>query len=121
MGYRAHVCTTYQVRYSERCDFYYEDFYPLSDFFHKYTYHDADLDRNIEILGYWSESGDVWELDRRGLSQLVSQLRDEEYKFPEELEEHLAKLPARDVLADKFEIWLETGDKENEFVRVEWF
>lgn len=121
MGYRAHVCTTYQVRYSQNCDFYNGDFYPLFGFLRRYSYHDGKLNVDIDLLSYSDDSDDVWELDRTALEGLVAQLRNPEHRFPEELEECLRTLPSREVLADKFEGWLRNGDRENDFVRVEWF
>lgn len=91
MGYRAHVCTTYRVQYGTGCF----------------------------SAGACDAEETVMELSREGLGSLVASLENGE--APEETDAVLDAGYTREDLISVFREWLDSSDKSNGFIRIEWF
>lgn len=118
MGYRAHVCTTYQVRYgsgffsADSCD-------AVNRLLVSYEYLDGGGYRK-NLVEYCDQEEAVIELSRKGLESLVESLEGEFFN-PKELDALSGIGYSRENLADIFKWWLEFADKSNSFIRIEWF
>ena len=118
MGYRAHVCTTYQVMYgagffsADACD-------AVNRLLVSYEYLDGGGYRK-NLVEYCDQEESVIELSRKGLESLVESLEGESFN-PKELDALSGIGYSRENLADIFKLWLESADKSNSFIRIEWF
>lgn len=118
MGYRAHVCTTYKVRYgsgyfsADACD-------AVNRLLVSYEYLDGGGYRK-SLVEYCDQEEAVIELSRKGLESLVESLEGEFFN-PKELDALSGIGYSRENLADVLKRWLESADKSNSFIRIEWF
>ena len=118
MGYRAHVFTTYQVRYgsgffsANACD-------AVNRLLVSYEYLDGGGYRK-NLVEYCDQEESVIELNRKGLESLVESLG-KKFFNPKELDALSGIGYSRENLADVFKRWLKSADKSNNFIRIEWF
>lgn len=118
MGYRAHVCTTYQVRYgsgffsADACD-------AVNRLLVSYEYLDDGGDRK-SLVEYCDQEEAIVEISRKGLESLVESLEGESFN-QKELDALSGIGYSMENLADVFKRWLESADKSNSFIRIEWF
>jgi hypothetical protein len=118
MGYRAHVCTTYKVRYGEGlfshcCE-------ELSSFLNDYNYIDWQTGESRPLVEWEDAEKTAIELSREGLKQLVKDIEEDADDLPY-IPDKLSKVCDYESLAGIFTGWLETADPDNGFVRIEWF
>lgn len=114
MGYRAHVCTRYEVKYD--IGVLKNNAEAIEKLLSERTYLD---DKNYEhpILNWVSENGESMEIDPQGLQQLVNDIENEEVC----LADYGIENDDVEEVADTFVRWLNIYDKTNDFIRVEWF
>lgn len=117
MGYRAHVCTTYQVQYGTGC-FSAGACDAVNRLLENYEYPDGDGGRK-SLVEYCDAEETVMELSREGLGSLVVSLENGE--APEETDAVLDAGYTREDLISVFREWLDSSDKSNGFIRIEWF
>lgn len=84
-----------------------------------YEYLDRDGYRK-SLVEYCDQEEAVIELSRKGLESLVESLEGESFN-PKELDALSGIRYSRENLADVFKRWLESADKSNSFIRIEWF
>lgn len=118
MGYRAHVCTTYQVRYGSGC-FSADACDAVNSLLEQFVYRD-EAGRGKHVTEYFDSEESVMELDRRGLELLASELENGRVDSPETETLSGCGYP-KESLAGIFRGWLESADKSNNFIRIEWF
>ncbi len=118
MGYRAHVCTTYQVQYgggsfsAGACG-------PVNALLLGYEYTGMDGVRR-GIVEYCDSEETVMELSREGLESLVLALEKGGYGAGEV--GRLAEAGyTTEHLAGVLQGWLDSADRSNGFIRIEWF
>lgn len=117
MGYRAHVCTTYRVQYGTGC-FSAGACDAVNRLLENYEYQDGDGGRK-SLVEYCDAEATVMELSREGLGSLVASLENGE--APEETDAVLDAGYTRADLISVFREWLDSSDKSNGFIRIEWF
>ena len=117
MGYRVHVCTTYQVQYGTGC-FSAGACDAVNRLLENYEYHDGDGCRK-SLVEYCNSEETVMELSREGLESLVASL--EKGMVQEVTESVLDAGYTREDLISTFREWLDSADKSNNFIRIEWF
>lgn len=107
MGYRAHVCTRFDVRYGSGCFC---------------AAHCDDVNHLLYESGaveYADPEESIFELNPDRLRLLADELG------RGEMDSEVASRFGGDVtpgeLADVFLRWLEEADKDNGFIRIEWF
>lgn len=115
MGYKAHVCTTYKVRYDSGSFNHKID--ELERLLNCYTFREGENGSEIPLVKSISDDGASMELSPDGLKQLVDDLiagKIDSSGFP------FADYCQAEVAAI-FEAWLDSYDKSNDFIRIEWF
>lgn len=117
MGYRVHVCTTYQVQYGTGC-FSAGACGAVNRLLENYEYLDGDDGRKC-LVEYCDSEETVMELSRKGLELLMASLENRE--APEETDAVLDAGYTREDLISTFREWLDSADKSNNFIRIEWF
>lgn len=107
MGYRAHVCTRFDVRYGSGCFC---------------AAHCNDVNQLLiesGVVEYVDQEESVLELNPDRLRLLAGELE------RGEMDSRVASRFGGDVtsgeLADVFSRWLEEADRNNAFIRIEWF
>lgn len=83
-----------------------------------YEYPDGDGGRK-SLVEYCDAEETVMELSRKGLGSLVASLENGE--APEETDAVLDAGYTREDLISVFREWLDSSDKSNGFIRIEWF
>lgn len=120
MGYLAHVCTTYTVRYDEGALNHLSE--EVNRLLLTFPYLNEDGQETVGVVIWYNNEDPVYsdklELDPVGLRKLVDDLRSGtlDEMFKSQLKE---TSPAK--LASIFENWLNDYDKNNYYIRIEWF
>lgn len=121
MGYLAHVCTTYTVKYDEGSLNHLS--YEVNRLLLNFSYLNEDVQKKTGVVVWHSSEdaaySDVLELDPVGLRKLVDELR--LGNLDKKLDPCLLKKISPANLASIFESWLNDYDKNNEYIRIEWF
>lgn len=119
MGYCAHVCKTYTVKYGTgHFNHHSED---VNFLLLGASYKDAQGEQ-IDVVNWCNCEDRVYsdelELNPEGLKMLVDELRSG--RLDDDLAERYNNLSASE-LADVFQSWLDNYDKNNNFIRISWF
>lgn len=121
MGYLAHVCTTYTVRYDGGSLNHLS--YEVNTLLLNFSYLNEDGQESTGVVTWYNcedpAYSDVLELDPVGLRKLVDELR--LGNLDKKLDPCLLKETSPANLASIFESWLNDYDKNNNYIRIEWF
>ena len=120
MGYLAHVCTTYTVKYDEGS--LNQLSYEVNRLLLNFSYFNEDVQKKTGVVIWYNcedaAYSDVLELAPVGLRKLVDELR---LGNLDKMVELYLKGTSPASLASIFEKWLNDYDKNNEYIRIEWF
>ena len=121
MGYLAHLCTTYTVKYDEGSLNHLS--YEVNTLMLNFSYLDEDGQESTGVVVWYNcedaAYSDVLELDPVGLRKLVDELR--LGNLDKKLDPCLLSKYSPASLASIFESWLNDYDKNNHYIRIEWF